>query len=143
MPFNLSNSKYILGEWVDVQDRNNHWSEAQICKIQNNKALIHFNGAGSNLDEWIDISSPRISLFRSHTIQLPTSSYISSNPNLQVDSSNNDIPSYNFDFKQAIFETRDNVESLRRLLDIYIEMKATSEEQEKYNLTNVIKMLCG
>jgi hypothetical protein len=58
--FDFSKSTYEVGEWVDVKDTINQWLEAQVIKIQNDKAYVHYNGWGTRWDEWIEFSSPRM-----------------------------------------------------------------------------------
>jgi len=66
-----------IGQWVDVKDTINQWVfhyfsnseylfklEAQVINIRDNQAFIHYNGWGTRWDEWIDMNSPRIALFR-------------------------------------------------------------------------------
>lgn len=38
--------------------------EAQVTKVIDNKVYVHYNGWGSRWDEWIDMNSPRIAIFR-------------------------------------------------------------------------------
>ena len=95
--FTISNSvnhtpiKFQLGQWVDVLDTFSHWTEAQIKQInvQTNKALIHYLGMSTFLDEWISLDSPRLALFRTHTIQSPFSRYFSPFPNKTETNLNN------------------------------------------------------
>ena len=42
--FDFSKSSYEIGEWVDVKDTINQWLEAQVMKVQGNKAYVHYNG---------------------------------------------------------------------------------------------------
>ena len=69
--FDFSKSTYEIGEWVDVKDTINQWLEAQVLKVQNNKAFVHYNGWGTRWDEWIDFSSPRMRNFKTYTLQSP------------------------------------------------------------------------
>ena len=97
--FTISNSinhtpiKFQLGQWVDVLDTFSHWTEAQIkqLNIQTNKALIHYLGMSTFLDEWISLDSPRLALFRTHTIQSPFSRYFSPFPNKTETNNNNNV----------------------------------------------------
>lgn len=97
--FTISNSinhtpiKFQLGQWVDVLDTFSHWTEAQIkqINIQTNKALIHYLGMSTFLDEWISLDSPRLALFRTHTIQSPFSRYFSPFPNKTETNLNNNV----------------------------------------------------
>ena len=90
IPFNLSKKKFEIGEWVDIKDTTNNWLEGQIINkrtLNNNKTqlLIHYNGWGGRWDEWIDQSSPRISYFRTYTLQSLHSVLLSPNPTLVSD----------------------------------------------------------
>ena len=66
--FKVSNSlrkshiNFKVGQWVDVLDTFQTWSEAQIIEINqnNNKGLFHFIGWSNELNEWINLDSPRI-----------------------------------------------------------------------------------
>lgn len=80
----IHNMKIIfqLGQWVDVLDQFMQWTEGQIVSINDSsKALIHFIGHSTNLDEWIALDSPRIAIHRSHTIQSPFNRFYSPYPN--------------------------------------------------------------
>jgi hypothetical protein len=87
--FNFEMREFKIGQWIDVKDTINQWLEAQIVEVRNNKAYIHYNGWGTRWDEWIEINSPRIELFRTHTIQAATSTYLSPFPNSPPDSAEN------------------------------------------------------
>ena len=94
--FDFSKRELKIGQWVDVKDTINQWLEAQIVDVRNNKAYVHYNGWGTRWDEWIDIKSQRIALFRTHTIQSATSAYLSPCPNSPPDAVENvsmDTPS--------------------------------------------------
>jgi len=47
--------------------------------------LIHYNGWSNRWDEWIDIKSNRLSMFRTHTVQQPNSLLMSPNPEKMLD----------------------------------------------------------
>ena len=83
--------QFNSGQWIDAKDTIDQWLEAQITKLRDNKAFVHYNGWGSRWDEWIDLNSPRLALFRTHTIQLPSSSYLSPSPNIPSDAENHEI----------------------------------------------------
>ena len=89
IPFNLSKKKFEVGEWVDVKDTTDNWLEGQIINKRtiNNKIqfLIHYSGWGGRWDEWIDQSSPRLSYFRTYTLQSIQSVFLSPNPTLVSD----------------------------------------------------------
>lgn len=84
--FIINNSKckqisFKVGQWIDAKDNTNTWLEAQIIAIRDNKAQINYLGWGNVYNEWIDLNSPRLALFRTQTIQSPFSKYISPFPN--------------------------------------------------------------
>ena len=89
IPFNLAKKKFEVGEWVDVKDTTDNWLEGQIInkRTMNNKVqfLIHYSGWGGRWDEWIDQSSPRLSYFRTYTLQSIQSVLLSPNPTLVSD----------------------------------------------------------
>lgn len=62
--FDFSKSKLEVGQWIDVKDTIDQWLEAQVIKVRNNEAYVHYNGWGTRWDEWIDFSSPRIASFK-------------------------------------------------------------------------------
>ena len=94
------NTNFEVGGWVDVKDTIDQWLEAEICMRRGNKAFIHYNGWGNRWDEWIDIHSPRIALFRTHTIQMPSSPYALPSPNIPTDS-DVQIPTQDNTLKQS------------------------------------------
>ena len=89
IPFNLTKKKFEVGEWVDIKDTTDNWLEGQIINKRtiNNKVqfLIHYSGWGGRWDEWIDQSSPRLSYFRTYTLQSIQSVLLSPNPTLVSD----------------------------------------------------------
>ena len=84
--FDFSKSTYEVGEWVDVKDTINQWLEAQVIKVQNDKAYVHYNGWGVRWDEWIEFSSPRMRNFKTYTLQTPLAFSISPYPAIPCDS---------------------------------------------------------
>ena len=60
-----------------------------MAEIRGEKAYIHYNGWGTRWDEWIEMSSPRIAMFRTHTVQASASNYLSPFPNSPPDTSQN------------------------------------------------------
>lgn len=87
--FNFEKRELKIGQWVDVKDTINQWLEAQVVDISNGKVYVHYNGWGTRWDEWIEVNSPRIEIFRTHTIQAATSTYLSPFPNSPPDSAEN------------------------------------------------------
>lgn len=70
-PFDIQKRELKIGQWVDVKDSVNQWLEAQVIKVNESemKVFVHYNGWSSRWDEWIDMKSDRIALFRTHTVQ--------------------------------------------------------------------------
>lgn len=66
--------------------------EAQVINIREGQAFIHYNGWGTRWDEWIEMNSPRIALFRTHTVQSSNSRYMSPFPNNAPDGDSTHIP---------------------------------------------------
>lgn len=62
--FDFTKSKLEVGQWIDVKDTIDQWLEAQVIRVRNNQAYVHYNGWGTRWDEWIDFSSPRIAQFK-------------------------------------------------------------------------------
>jgi len=76
-------SRFKIGQWVDAKDSLNQWAEAQIINIRNNMVQVHYNGWSSNRDEWIELNTARISLFRTYTVQSPYNKFLSPSPNIR------------------------------------------------------------
>jgi len=74
-PFNNGRRKFELGQWVDVKDTIDQWLEAEVIDAREDQVKIHYNGWGARWDEWIEMSSPRISFFRNKTVQPHTTFY--------------------------------------------------------------------
>ncbi len=102
--YDLSKSKYEVGQWVDVKDTIDQWLEAQVIAIRPNQAYVHYNGWGVRWDEWIDFSSPRIAPFKTYTMQSPSSVFLSPYPHQACDA---------------------NVESQPRSIDTFYYMEKT------------------
>ena len=74
---------FKVGQWVDFKDQNFEWIEGQIIKVEQNRVNVHYIGASSNLNEWVNKTSDRIALFRTYTTQnnnSPNSKYYSAFP---------------------------------------------------------------
>ena len=121
--FDFSKSTYEIGEWVDVKDTINQWLEAQVLKVQNNKAFVHYNGWGTRWDEWIDFSSPRMRNFKTYTLQSPLTFCSMPYPAIPCDS---------------------NIEPQQRPIDIFFYLEKTKKYMENLlddinNLLNLKK----
>ena len=139
--FDFSKRKLKKGQWVDVKDTINQWLEAQIIDINDDKAYVHYNGWGTRWDEWIEIKSPRITVFRTHTIQAATSTYLSPCPNNPPDSADNatiNIPSSSNDQLSKVIELSSKSLSLMKklkFLKIKYNKRVKIQRDKKYELT--------
>eukprot|EP01017_Pseudomicrothorax_dubius_P040733 TRINITY_DN641_c0_g1_i2.p1 TRINITY_DN641_c0_g1~~TRINITY_DN641_c0_g1_i2.p1 ORF type:complete len:582 (-),score=104.02 TRINITY_DN641_c0_g1_i2:74-1819(-) len=84
-PFTFARRTFKVGQWVDARDTIDQWLEAQIIGIRGAQAFIHYNGWGRRWDEWIDMNSPRLALFRTHTVQSSSALFLSPTPNTAPD----------------------------------------------------------
>ena len=97
--FLLNSAQFRVGQWVDVSDCFDVWSESQITKIEQNKALVKMTGLNNltNINrnsrtEWIPLDSERLRPLRTKTVQNPFSMYLSpciSFNNNQIQNDNN------------------------------------------------------
>ena len=101
-PFNEFITNFHTGQWVDVKDTIDQWLEGQITKVKENKVFVHYNGWGSRWDEWVETKSQRLNLFRTHTVQLPSSNYASPYPNLPPDPENHEIVEQTLSMNQIL-----------------------------------------
>ena len=107
--FDFNKSSYEVGEWVDVKDTINQWLEAQVMKVKNNKAYVHYNGWGIRWDEWIDFNSPRMRNFKTYTLQSPLTFCNVPYPAIPCDS---------------------NIEPQQRPIDMFFYLEKTKEHME-------------
>lgn len=85
LPFNWSSRRLRLGQWIDVKDTIDQWLEAEVTKIEDGRVFVHYNGWGARWDEWIELCSPRIAPFRTHTVQSAYGFYLSPAPQNNLD----------------------------------------------------------
>jgi hypothetical protein len=107
--FDFDKSSYEVGEWVDVKDTINQWLEAQVMKVQNNKAYVHYNGWGTRWDEWIEFNSERMRNFKTYTLQSPITFCSMPYPAIPCDS---------------------NIEPQQRPIDIFFYLEKTKKHME-------------
>ena len=107
--FDFDKSSYEVGEWVDVKDTINQWLEAQVMKVQNNKAYVHYNGWGTRWDEWIEFNSERMRNFKTYTLQSPITFCSIPYPAIPCDS---------------------NIEPQQRPIDIFFYLEKTKKHME-------------
>eukprot|EP00826_Nyctotherus_ovalis_P053153 TRINITY_DN685_c0_g5_i1.p1 TRINITY_DN685_c0_g5~~TRINITY_DN685_c0_g5_i1.p1 ORF type:complete len:414 (+),score=65.78 TRINITY_DN685_c0_g5_i1:524-1765(+) len=127
-PFLTSTMNFQIGQWVDVKDSIDQWLEGQIAKLRGNRAFIHYNGWGNRWDEWIDLTSPRIALFRTHTIQMPTNKYISPSPNIKPDAENHEIVQRQINSTDILGQTSNLLERLRNMAELYLNLSRHEEQ---------------
>ena len=120
--FDFSKSTYEVGEWVDVKDTINQWLEAQVIKVQNNKAYVHYNGWGTRWDEWIEFSSPRMRNFKTYTLQTPLAFSESPYPAIPCDS-NMEAQQRPIDFFYYIEKTKNHLEHLLNEMNRLIRLR--------------------
>jgi len=125
--FNFQSRSYQLGQWVDVKDTINQWLEAQVIDIRPNQVCIHYNGWGSQWDEWLDNDSPRIALFRNHTLQYSTSRYVCPSPNIPPDAENAELPQYNPNLRHLLVQNMAILDKLKKTMGQFLLV----EEQRK------------
>lgn len=124
-PF-ASAMNFQVGQWIDIKDSIDQWLEGQIIEIRAGKAFVHYNGWGNRWDEWIDLTSPRIALFRSHTIQMSTNKYTSPTPNIKPDAEN--FPVQQTNTNEVLGQTSNLLDKLRNMTELYLNL-ARHEEQ--------------
>lgn len=106
-------------------------------KKRENQVFIHYNGWGNQWDEWIDINSPRIAVFRKYTLQYPSSRYCSPSPNLPADSDDNEIPHMSPSFNEMLEQTNTIITKLQGCIGQYLNIVANKGEETKdVNLMN-------
>ena len=81
--------QFKIGQWIDIKDANDNWIEGQILSIQDNKVNVHYLGLSRNMNEWINIKSDRLAIFRTYTSQDITSKYLSCYPNKKEEFNDN------------------------------------------------------
>lgn len=87
LPYLLENREFKLGQWIDVKDSTDQWTEAEIIELGKTNIKIRYNGRETRWDESIDKASPRIAPFKSHTVQSSTTYYLSPVPTTQLSGS--------------------------------------------------------
>ena len=75
------NTKFKVGQWIDIKDRFDNWIEGQITGIIDQKIKVQYIGMPPNMNEWINVTSDRIALFRTYTLQKNLKNFFSLYPN--------------------------------------------------------------
>lgn len=129
MPFQWQNRKLRLGQWIDVKDTIDQWLEAEVINIEDDKVYVHYNGWGSRWDEWIELSSPRIAPFRTHTVQNAYSYYMSPAPQNNLDGTIvMEIPRH--DRNGVLSEFNEHMKKALDLLEKINEVQSNSQEED-------------
>ena len=125
---------FKIGQWVDAKDSLDQWIEAQITDIKDNKAFVHFFGWGSSFNEWINIDSPRLALFRTYTLQSPFAKYYSSFPNKKEDGSLILTNVKDFDNFENLHDLVNFIDKLReKTMKVIFEREAYNIKQVRYS----------
>eukprot|EP00826_Nyctotherus_ovalis_P013019 TRINITY_DN1347_c0_g2_i8.p1 TRINITY_DN1347_c0_g2~~TRINITY_DN1347_c0_g2_i8.p1 ORF type:complete len:435 (-),score=107.97 TRINITY_DN1347_c0_g2_i8:118-1326(-) len=128
--FTFHGIKYQLGQWIDVKDTINQWLEAQVIGLRANQVCVHYNGWGSQWDEWLDNGSPRIALFRSHTLQYSTSRYLCPSPNIPPDAETTEIPLYRSNLKQLLVQHMGILDKLRKMMGQFLLLEEKGKKEQ-------------
>ena len=127
--FTLNTPKFSLGQWIDVKDTVGQWLEAQVAKIHGDMIYVHFNGWGSRWDEWIQKDSPRMSQFRTYTIQSPLCPFLSPYPYIEPDASEHEIPSREVSYNDSIIRYIQSYDKVRGMIIKYLQTKMELSKQ--------------
>lgn len=123
----LTNSRnFVKGQWVDVKDTVDQWLEAQVVDVNLTQVFIHYNGWPNRWDEWIDISSPRIQHFKTHTFQSLASPMHSPHPISPVDAEGFRVATP-LETNECLLQALALLEQIQAMLDMYNEI---SQEEE-------------
>lgn len=128
--FSFQNRDYQLGQWVDVKDTINQWLEAQVIGIRPNQVCVHYNGWGSQWDEWLDHDSPRIALFRNHTLQYSTSRYVCPSPNIPPDAENTELPQYHPNLKHLLIQNMAILDKLKKIMGQFLLVEEEGKKKQ-------------
>lgn len=129
--FRLQEPEFKLGQWIDVKDTVGQWLEAQVTKVQDNRVFVHFNGWGTRWDEWIDKDSPRISQFRTYTVQSPLNPFLSPYPCIEADAEDHEIPNRPVLCADLIARYIKCFDRVKKMLVQYLQLKVKLAMQAK------------
>lgn len=76
--------------------------EAQVVEVRDQKVYVHYNGWAKRWDEWINMDSSRIALFRTYTVGSITQDLMSPMPVTEPDAEN--LERQDFDMNEFIFD---------------------------------------
>jgi len=133
-PFVTSTMSFQAGQWIDVKDSIDQWLEGQITKVRGERVLVHYNGWGNRWDEWFDMNSPRIALFRTHTIQMVNNRYTCPSPNIKPDADNHEIPPSHSNINDVLGQTSSFLEKVRNMTELYLNLSRHEEQLRKLTI---------
>lgn len=121
--FDFERRQLHIGQWVDVKDTVDQWLEAQVISLQAEPSLafIHYNGWPEHWDEWIQVDSPRIQPFRTHTVQPLTALMSSPLPVVPPDADGLIEPFPDID--QYLMQSCALIEQVSNLMEQYYTLK--------------------
>lgn len=133
--FDFKDRVLEVGLWIDVKDTVDQWLEAQVIQLQDSDsgklAYVHYNGWPSRWDEWIEVGSPRIQPFRTHTRQSLQAQMLSPLPNTPLDAEN--MPATRtHELNEYVLQSYRRLEDLKALMDRYLTL-STAVRQEQAN----------
>ena len=76
-----TNTKFKVGQWIDVKDHSDNWIEGQVTSVKENKIKVQYIGFPPNMNEWLNVTSDRVALFRTYTLQNNLKNFYSLYPN--------------------------------------------------------------
>lgn len=125
---------FKIGQWIDAKDSLDIWVEAQIVDIKDNKAFVHFFGWGNSFNEWINIDSNRLALFRTYTLQSPFTKYYSSFPNKKEEGGLILTNLKDFDNFENLHDLVNFIDKLReKIMKVIFEREAYNIQQVRYS----------
>lgn len=133
-PFDFGNRRLEIGQWMDVKDTIDQWLEAQVMNVRGTQAFIHYNGWGTRWDEWIDMNSSRISVYRTYTVQSQHSVFNSPFPISRPDGDTTNIRPANLNLDDFLYDLGFSMNKINSLLiDLakYRNMEKLDEIEEK------------
>ena len=75
------NTNFKVGQWIDIKDRYDNWIEGQVTGINNNRIKVNYMGMPPNMNEWLEMKSERLAIFRTYTTQKNLKNFYSLYPN--------------------------------------------------------------
>ncbi len=130
--FNFTKLQHQIGDWIDVKDAMGNWLEAQITDLTPEKVYVHYNGWGSAWDEWISLDSPRLAIFRSHSVESPDSGLHCMNPHIAPDGTFTGLAPPKETFDEILKKFVGSTETVAGMLKTFLN-EPNEDETEKKN----------